>query len=455
MKRILPLLAVLTLAVLTLASTARADDFAAQRDRNWHQWRGPHANGVAPHGNPPVEWDEETNVKWKVPIPGLGNASPIVWEDQIFLLTAVESRGEGDQAAQEADAGQQGQQQRRRRRRGRSRPPTQTAFVVLCLDRATGDVRWQKTAANLLPHEGYRPGDNSFASGSPVTDGEHLYVSFGSYGIFCYDLQGNMVWKQDLGDMRTRNGFGEGTSPALHGDRLVINWDHEDQSFIATLDARTGDVVWKKDRDERTSWATPLIVEHDGRTQVITNGSTRVRSYDLADGELIWECGGQVSNVIPSPVLADGVVYCTSGYRGNALYAIPIDGTGDLTGTDKPLWNLNRGTPYVPSPLLYGDLLYLNHSNQPIAACINAKTGEVLATKRLPGLNQVYASPVGAADRVYYVGRNGTTVVLPHGTDLTEIAVNELDDDIDASPAIVGNEMFLRGKEHLYCIAAD
>jgi outer membrane protein assembly factor BamB len=446
MNRILPLL-----AVLIFTSAARADDFAAQRDRNWHQWRGPHANGVAPQANPPAEWDEQTNIKWKVPIPGLGNATPIVWEDQIFVLTAVESAAAEDKTAQTSTTAQPQQ----RRRRGGSRRPTQTAFLVLCLDRATGAVRWQQTAANLLPHEGFRPGDNTFASGSPITDGRHLFVSFGSYGIFCYDLDGNQVWKQDLGDMHTRNGFGEGSSPALYRDRLVVNWDHEGQSFIATLDARTGDVLWKKDRDEPTSWATPLVVEHGGRTQVVTNGSKRVRSYDLATGELIWECGGQVSNVIPSPVIGDGVVYCTSGFRGAALYAIPIGSTGDLTGTDKPLWNLDRGTPYVPSPLLYGDLLYFNHKNDPIATCVNAKTGEVLATKRLAGLDKIYASPVGAAGRVYYVGRNGTTVVLPRGNDLGELAVNKLDEGIDASPAIVGNELFLRGKQHLYCIAAD
>jgi outer membrane protein assembly factor BamB len=336
---------------------------------------------------------------------------------------------------------------------GGSKPTNYFQFVVLCLDRATGNTLWQQVVREELPHEGHH-GDHGYASGSPTTDGEFLYASFGSRGVYCLTLDGQVRWERDFGDMRTRNGFGEGTSPTLVGDTLIVNWDHEAEDFIAALDAKTGETKWQVERDEPTGWSTPLAIPHDGKTQIVVNGTNRARGYDLASGELLWECGGQTTNAIPSPVTADGVVYCVSGFRGSAAVAISLDSRGDLTETDNQVWTHSGGTPYVPSPLLYGDLLYLNKSNDAILTVLNAKTGEVVIEKeRLPGLKGIYASPVGAAGRVYYIGRNGAAVVLKHGTAFEVLAENTLDDPIDASPAIVGKELYLRGKEHLYCIA--
>jgi len=323
----------------------------------------------------------------------------------------------------------------------------------LCLDRNTGKELWRKIAAEEIPQEGHH-GDNSFASASPTTDGQRLYVCFGSAGVYCYDLDGNLVWDRDLGPVETRLSFGEGSSPVVHDGRLLIVRDHDQQSYITMLDAETGKPNWQRARDEPSAWATPLVVEHDGRTQIITNGRNRVRSYDLNGGSLLWECGGQVSNVTPSPVATDDTVFCMSGYKGSALYALPLNATGDITDSSKVVWSKSKDTPYVPSPLLYDGRLYINKSNDPIMVSLDAKTGEPLIERtRMPGIRGLYASPVGAAGRVYFVGRHGTTLVLEHGDTFNVLATNTLDAHIDASPAMVGNDLFLRSKTHLYCVA--
>ena len=430
---------------LAAISTASGAEPSSQATGNWPQWRGPLATGVAPQGNPPTQWSETKNVAWKVEIPGVGSSTPIVWEDRIFLLTAIET----DRVSETAAA----PDKQPKRPFGIVFPNRVHQFVVLCLDRATGKTLWQQVATELVPHEGHHP-DNDFASASPVTDGRHLYVSFGSRGVYCYDLAGKQVWSRDLGDMQTRLSFGEGASPALHGDTLVVPWDHDGPSFIAALDAATGDVRWQKERDEQSAWATPLIVERGNGMQVITNASNLVRSYDLKTGELLWQCGGQVGNVTPSPVAGEDLVFCMSGYRGSALYAIPLNATGDLTGSDKIAWKQDRGTPYIPSPLLYEGRLYFTQSNDGILTCLEAKTGKALIERtRLPGIARIYASPVGAAGRVYITSRDGTTLVIRHGDTFEVLATNKLDDDIDASPAIAGKQMFLRGKRFLYCLA--
>ena len=222
------------------------------------------------------------------------------------------------------------------------------------------------------------------------------------------------------------------------------------------LDAQTGETRWQAKREEISAWATPLIVEHNGRAQVITNASHRVRSYDLATGEVLWECGGQVANVTPSPVLFGDKVVCMSGYRGSVAMSLPLDASGDITGSDRITWRWERDTPYVASPLLYGDMLYFNKLNSAVLTCLDAKTGKsILESVRMPSLSNIYASPVGAADRVYFVGRDGTTLVLKRSATLEVLATNKLDETIDASPAIAGKQLFLRGHRHLYCFEAQ
>ncbi len=414
---------------------------------NWIRWRGPNADGSSAAADPPIHWGEGKNIKWKVEIPGKGSSTPIIWEDNVILLTAIPT----DRPQQKAESAGQATAGEPLQFGTGPQPTNYYQFVVLCYDRATGAEKWRSVAVEAVPHE---PGHttNTYASSSPVTDGKHIFVSFGSHGIFCFDFNGLPIWKRELGKMRTRRGFGEATSPALHAGILVLPWDHEDQSFIAALDAKTGEVKWKTDRDELTTWATPLIVQHRGKTQVVTNGNT-VRSYDLESGELIWQCGGQVSNPIPAPVVADGVVYCMTGYRGNAAYAISLDAKGDVTSSDSVLWSRDDAAPYVNSPVLYKGQLYFTKSLGNILTSVDATTGQTLIEQtRINGINRVYASPVAAADRVYITSREGTTVVIRHAQQLDVLATNQLGETFDASPAIVDNEMFLRGEKHLFCI---
>jgi outer membrane protein assembly factor BamB len=441
----------------------------AARDQNWHQFRGPRGTGAAVQGNPPTTWSESEHVRWKIEIPGRGSSTPIIWNDRIFLVTVepVAAAGEARPAETEPPAAAEppaappdppagGRSKRGGKGKGgggRSAAPTEPlAFEVLCLDRSSGQVIWKKSLREAVPHEGTHP-DNDFASGSPVTDGQHLFVTFGSRGYYCLDFAGNIVWSRDLGQMKTRNGFGEGASLALAEGRLIVSRDQEESSEIHVLDAANGETVWRADRDEPTSWATPLVVPHQERTLVVTNGTNRVRCYDLDDGTIVWQCGGQVSNAIPSPVADDEFAYCMTGFRGSAAHAIPLTASGDVTDTDHGGWSLSQGTPYVPSPLLHDGRLYFFKSNSGVLSIVEAQSGNVLVDQeRIAQLDNVYASPVAAGGHVYLTGRDGTFVVIKAGDQVEVVAVNKLDDRFDASPAVAGDEIFLRGEKFLYCI---
>ncbi len=433
---------VLCLTWLALALPAYGNDFDVEKANNWHQFRGPLATGEAPNADPPTAWSEEQNVKWKVEIPGKGNATPVIWNDRVYVLTAVPTGRIDPQLPKPVP----------RPPFGISQPNEFHQFMVICLDRSTGQRIWERVATEQVPHEGMHK-DNSFASGSPTTDGKRLYVWFGSQGMYCYTLDGELAWQRDLGKVDTRLSFNEGSSPVLHGDSLILTRDQEGQSYILVLDPATGGEKWKKERDEPSCWATPIVVEKDGKTQVITNGKQRVRSYDLRNGDLLWECGGQVSNVTPSPVATQDLVVCMSGYRGNAALGIPLNQQGDLTDSDKIAWKLDRGTPYIPSPLLYRGLVYFTQSNRGILSVVEAHSGKYrVERRRLDGIQNLYGSPVAANGRVYITDRSGTTVVLKHGDGFEVLARNKLEDGFESSPAIAGKQLFLRGRKSLYCI---
>ena len=449
--------AFLALTVVVAIAGVSAPSPPADGNKYWPQWRGPLASGVAPEGDPPVEWAADKNIKWKVEIPGKGSATPIVWGDRIFVLTAVPAdkrppAKEGPPAeAAPAESAQAG-------RRRDVQPEFIQQFIVIAINRKDGKTLWQKIVREELPHEGANPNATiTWASNSPVTDGKMVYAHFGSRGLYALDMQGNLKWERDLGDMNT-GGFGEGSSPALDGDRLVVNWDHEGESFIVALDKKTGKELWRSPRNEKTTWSTPLIVERASKKQVITAGTRKVRSYDLADGQLLWEGPGLTPACIASPVHSNGLVYVMSGYRGNALYAIRLaEAKGDITAAPQAIvWKYDRDTPWVPSPLLYGDELYFLKSNTGILSVFNAKTGEKLyGPQRLEGVPEVYASPVGAAGRIYIAGREGGVAVIARGPEFKLLALNQLDDGFDASPVVVGNELYLRGRKHLYRISKD
>jgi outer membrane protein assembly factor BamB len=305
-----------------------------------------------------------------------------------------------------------------------------------------------------VPHAGHQQ-NNTFASASPITDGKVLLAYFGSEGLHCYDLEGNLKWEKDFGRMQTKMGFGEGASPTLHGNTVIVNWDDETENdFILALDKNDGKQLWKTPRNESTGWSTPLVVEHEKKLQVVVNATGKVRSYDFESGKELWSCGGQTANAIPSPVADANTVYCTSGFRGSALYAIKLGRTGDLTATDAVRWSYLKNTPYVPSPLLTDDLVYVVSGNDAKLSCLETKTGKPhFEAAALAGVFAIYASPVAAKDRVYVLGREGKCAVLKKGPKLEILATNKLDDQTDASMALAGKELFIRGREYLYCIA--
>ncbi len=429
--------------------SALGGELNTERAYNWHQWRGPEATGSAPHADPPLEWDQDTNIKWKVDVPGSGDATPIVWGDRIFILTAIKTDREEESPPEEIAEAPGGNPFRV------DRPTHYYKFVVMCFDRRSGDVMWEQVATEQVPHEGHHR-DHGFASGSPMTDGQYVYASFGSRGVYCYDIDGNLQWQRDLGDMSIYRFFGEATSPVLHEDTLIVNWDHEGDSFLYALDAHTGETKWKVARDEHTSWATPLVVEHNGSTQIIVNALGKTRGYAFDTGELIWECGGQVRAVIPCPIAYQGMVICMSGFPGSALYAISLDATGDVSESDKIVWSRKRDTPYCPSAVLYKDRLYFNKSNGGILSVLDALTGEpIIEATRMPGIRGVYASPVAAEGKIYFTSRDGATLVIDDGPELNVLATNKLDEPIHASPALVGKDLFLRTAEHLFRISEE
>jgi outer membrane protein assembly factor BamB len=437
------------LAPLALTSIAAA---LPQGTADWSSWRGPLGSGSAPAGSPPTHWSEKTkeapakNIAWKVEIPGLGISSPIVWQDRIYLTTAIatDRPGAPDAALEPPD------------QRAVPQPKVVHEFAVLAIDRRDGRIIWQKKLADAVPHEGGHR-TNSHASSSPVTDGEHIYANFGSRGVHCLDMAGEVIWSKSLGAMRTRRQYGEGSSPAVYGDRVIVTWDHEGDSFLVTFDKRTGEELWRQPREEVTSWSTPVVVEVDGRTQVVVNATTASRGYDLHSGDVVWSLPGMTVNCIPIPIYAYGIAYLMSGYRGQMLQAVRLAGaTGDLQGSKNVVWKHTRSTSYVPSATLLNGRLYFLRGNSAVLSCLDAKTGNVLYEgQRLPGLRQVYSSPIGADGRLYVTSRDGVTIVIADGPKFEQLAVNRLDDEVDASPAVIDDKIYLRGRRFLYCIAHD
>lgn len=436
---------------------------AAQQDGGWPAWRGADGTGASA-GNPPTTWSEDTNVRWKVKLAGDGTATPIIWEDRIYVTAVVKTDKTGEPKEKKSEgSGRGGRFGRSRRGRGRGGfggggGDTTTKyhqFLVAAYDRNTGKPVWSKKVAEEVPHEGAH-GTGSLAAASVLTDGKHVYAFFGSRGIHCLDMDGKLKWSKDFGTMWTRNSFGEGSTPVLHGNTIVVNWDHERESFIVALDKRNGKERWRTKRDESTSWGTPQVGMVGDRAQVLVTGTRASRGYDLKTGKQIWSLRGMTSNCIPSPIVSDGVAYLMSGFRGNKFQAVKLAGAkGDLGDSKNVLWERASGTSYVPSALLYQSNLYFLRSNSGVLTCVDAKTGEPhYEGERLSGMRTVYASPVGAGGHVYITSRSGVTKVVKAGAKPEVVATNELDDTIDGSAAVVGDLIYFRGRENLYCIGS-
>jgi outer membrane protein assembly factor BamB len=391
-----------------------------------------------------VNWSESRNVRWKVEIPGRGHSSPIVLGDRVFVL-AASPVGEARKPVFDSAPGVHDSVPVTHRHR----------YMALAYRRSDGKQLWERTLREEWPHEGGHQ-TGSPLSNSPVTDGEHLFAFLGSRGLYCLTLEGGVVWEKDLGKMQTLHAHGEGSSPVVWGDRLVVNWDHEGASALYCFNKRTGEVFWKVARDEKTSWSTPLVVEHGGRMQVVVSATHRIRGYDLVTGDLIWECAGLTDNVVASPVHYQGIVIAGNSYYTQAMVAIRLAGAkGDVTGSTNVLWSIHRLTPYVSSPVIYSDTLYFLRHNQNILSRFDPAAGTPRGDAlRLEGIRDfIFSSPVGAAGRIYVTGRDGTTVVLRHDRQNAILAVNRLDDSFSATAALADRELYLRGERFLYCIA--
>jgi outer membrane protein assembly factor BamB len=417
----------------------------AQSDAHWPQWRGPFFNGMA-RGDAPTVWSDTKNIKWKAEIPGRGFSTPVIWGDKIFLTTAIPNKASEEPAPAPAEG---------RRAGGGAGPMVEHRFEVLALDRKTGKLLWQRTAKVATPHEGYHRAYGSFASNSPSTDGRYVYAFFGSRGLYAYDFNGKLIWEKDFGvQMKMRLAFGEGAAPLLLRDQLFLVFDHEAGSFMVAIDKRNGKELWRSQRDEPSSWSTPLAIEHNGRTEIIVPATNKVRSYDARDGKVLWESAGLGSNVIPVPVHHNGMVFVMSGHRDPKLMAIKLGKDGDITGSDAIAWSHTRGLAYTTSPVLYDNKLYVVTDNGMVSA-FNATTGEPFyAQTRLPKAYNIKASPVGANGKLYLATEDGDVVVLKMGEKFEVLGVNTLEDQVFiATPVIADGEIYLRGQNTLFCIS--
>jgi outer membrane protein assembly factor BamB len=450
-------------AVILLSPFAAAQEQTQTTDQSliWPNFRGPNNNGVSTTAQPPTTWSDTENIAWKQKIPGKGSSSPIVINNRVYITAAAPADPNAPkpltrkELIAKFDEDGDGQLSRTERRKAgteqRKSIMQKQKFIVLCYDRASGDPIWQKVATEALPHEAHHP-DHGYASASPVTDGQQLYVNFGSFGLYCYDLEGNLKWKRDdLGKMATRGTFGEGSSVAVHDNIVVLPWDQEGQSRIEAFNSDTGETIWKTMRDEPTAWATPLVVENDGRTQIIHSGQNYSRGYDLQTGEEIWKASGLSQRPVSCPTVFGNVGFFASARGGAILQAIPLNQRGDISANGIA-WTINKQTPDVPSLLLSENRLYFTGGNSGILTCVNAETGKpFFSPQRLP-IGGVYSSPVAANGNVFITGRDGKTVVVNDAVTFGIVSTNDIGEPVDATLALADEEIFIRGRNHLFCV---
>jgi outer membrane protein assembly factor BamB len=439
------------LLLLTVIAASATSLPAAAPEGNWAQFRGPGARGIAPEAALPETWSATENVAWKAEIPGRGWSSPIVWGDRVFLTT-VTTDGETEEARKGLYFGGE-----------RPEPPSAAhRWVLYCLDLASGKVRWQRVTHEGPPATG-RHVKNSYASETPVTDGERVYAYFGNLGLWCFDMDGKELWSKRFPPQPTRLGWGTAASPVLHGERLYLVNDNEAQSYLLALDRRTGREIWRVERDEKSNWSTPYVWENAARTEIITPGSGMVRSYD-PEGKVLWQLKGMSSITIATPYTADGLLYVSSGYVGSPLrpiYAIRPGAAGDISlEPDAPrggpiAWVRWRDAPYNPSTLVYRGRLYVLY-DRGLLGCYNAVDGTpVYERERIPDGRGFTTSPWAAGDKVYALNEDGVTFVFRAGDQFALLRTNPLaeDDMCMATPAIAGNRLLIRSSKRLYCIA--
>jgi len=483
-------------AALALSGTVVASD-------DWTQFRGPNADNISKGPPVPTEWSLDKNVKWKVKIPGTGWAAPVVIGDHVYVVSAFSEKqtipkpmnfggggggmgrgrggfggppGGGPPGAGKGDPKnmQKGSEGKGSPRGGfgggggggrggfggygnKKAPDEVYQWQVFCLDRKTGDIVWKKEAVAKKPTVPTHS-TNTYASETPVSDGERIYAYFAMTGLYCYTLKGDFVWSKDLGSFGTRDDWGTGSSPVLHGDKIYVQCDNEQKSFLVALDKKTGDEIWRKPREEKTNWSTPYIWKNKGRTELVTLGVNRVRSYNPENGEVLWEMAGLDSNSASSPASDDEAIYFGIAGPGSngPMFAVKAGATGDITlkdgkkSNDYVMWSKTGTGPRMPSPILLDGRLYIASSG--LLTCLDAKTGEQIYKERLQGARGITTSPWVNDGKVFVLDEDGNAFVVKAGPKFEVVGKGKLTEMFWSSPAISAGAIFLRGVEHLYCI---
>ena len=415
---------------------------------NWPQWRGPDGSGISNEKNLPSEWSPTKNIKWKTSIEGRSHSSPIVWGNRVFLTTAVEGVVVPGAKAVKHTV-EDGKEFLHPDSVGADKKHT---FKVISIDRDSGKIVWEATAWEGTPYDN-RHRKSSYAASTPATDGKLVYAFFGTEGLYAYDFKGKLAWKADLGKLGTV-GMGTGTSPILFNDLVIVQCDEEngEASFIAALDKKTGKEAWRTPRKVQVSWATPLLVRTSTRAELITSGTEAIVAYDPATGKELWRHKGVESNAIPSPVANNDMVFLVAGFPAKIAMAIKLGQSGDLTGSPNVAWTYAKGTAYVPSPILYGEYLYLT-TDRGILTAIDAKTGEVkYEGGRIPIPATFTASPVAFEGKILMTSEDGDTFIVKAGPKHEILGTNSVGEPVYASPAIADGRIFIRGEKNLYCI---
>ena len=419
------------------------------RPSDWPQFRGPGSTGVADDPSVPDSWSATRNVVWKTEIPGSGWSSPVVWGDRIFLTSVIsavapETPKKGLYFGGNRDG----------------IPSDEHRWMVYAVDWKSGKIAWEREVHRGAPASSHHL-KNTYASETPVTDGEFVYAYFGNLGLFVFDMDGKPIWSQSWGPFHTRYGWGTAASPALYKDRIYVVNDNDDRSFLAALDKHTGKQIWRVERDEASNWSTPYIWENDRRTEIITSGTRKIRAYDL-DGKLLWELGGMSSIVIPTPFAQGGLLYLASGYVNDTVrpvYAVRPGASGDIslkegeTGNEYIAWYQRQGGPYNPSPLVYGDYYY-TLLDRGIFTCHDARTGrEIYGKQRIdPEASAFTASPWASNGKIFALSEDGDAFIIQAGPEFKVLGKNSLDEMCMATPAIARGSLIIRTATKLYRI---